>query len=522
LTVQRHLAVHRPGDELRDGPVPDTRWVQRKLAAPPLVSLIAIAPPSAPGDLAGLQALLAASAYPALEILFCGTALAAAPAGIRQVTPGPGESYAELCNRAAQLATGTYLLFVSTASRLQHTDGVHQAVALAAENGYAAVGMAGLNPATGTYWGCGTVIGIGGGFDGLHGTSAAPADRGHLDRAAVAHEMSAVGADGLLVDREAFLQVGGFDPQWRLPEAIATDFCLRLGQSGRHVAWTPQAVVIRATPSLPLQEPPIDEQRSLRDRFIARWLPQLATDPYWNRHLSLLNPAAEPEADLVFRWNPDYRDRLRVLALPMPASGQAEYRVTAPLRALDEAGLVQAMQACEPLPGRERAPIPSELARLAPDSLYLQAAFDDVRFHGLRSAAHFNSNIFRIFSLDDRVSDMPAYNASAKALPRDVVMRRMTEALRCCNRLVVSTEPLRDLYRQEIDDIVVVPNRLEKARWCGLQPAPGGGQRPRVGWAGALQHAGDLAMVRTVVETLANEVDWVFFGMIPAGCEPYI
>lgn len=520
--LQRHLTVRRPGCEVLGGPVPGTRWLQRQLAAPPMLSLIAIAPADGPADLSGLQALIAGSAYPLLEIIFCSPPVDGLPAGIRPLATQPGENLAELCNRAAQMASGTYLLFVSTGSRPQGADWLQQSVALAVDGDYAAVGIAGLDPESGNYWGCGTIVGIGGGFDRLHGTTASPGSRGHLDRAAVAHEMSAVGADGMLTARDAYMKVGGFDPQWRLPEVIATDYCLRLGEAGLRVAWTPQAALERPTPSLPAEEPPLEEQHALRDRFICRWLPQLAADPCWNRHLSLLSPAAVPENDLVFRWNPDYRDRLRVLALPMPASGQAEYRVTAPLRALDAAGLAQTMLACEPLPGRERAPIPSELARLAPDTLYLQAAFDDVRFHGLRSAAHFNPGIFRIFSLDDRVSDMPAYNASAKALPRDVVMRRMSEALRCCNRLVVSTEPLREVYRHEIDDIVVVPNRLEKARWCNLKPAPAGGRRPRVGWAGALQHAGDLAMVRTVVETLAGEVDWVFFGMIPAGCEPFI
>ncbi|MGE5470059.1 MAG: glycosyltransferase [Bacteroidota bacterium] len=518
--LQQHLAAYRPDRELLPGPFPGTRWLGYP-APTASIGLVVIQPPGQRFDPAGLEALLA-STVGASEILVCAEGSQTLPASVRALPIQPGDNLATVGNRAAQLVTSDYLLFIGSSNRPRRADWLVQAAGLAADGDYAAVGVAGLDPESGNYWGAGTVIGIGGGFDSLHGSTLGPRQRGHLDRAAVAHEISAIAADGLLTRRDAFVAAGGFDAQWQMPEVIATDYCLRLGQAGQRIAWTPQAVVERRQPGMAWPEPPIETQMALRDRFIARWLPQLAADPCWNRHLSLLTPTAEPEDDLVFRWNPDYRDRLRILALPMPASGQAEYRVTAPLRALDNAGLAQTLLACEPLPDRERAPIPSELARLAPDTLYLQAAFDDVRFHGLRSAAHFNPDIFRIFSLDDRISDMPAYNASSKALPRDVVMRRMSEALRCCNRLVVSTEPLREVYRHEIDDIVVVPNRLEKARWCGLHPEPVDGPRPRVGWAGALQHAGDLAMIREVVETLAGEVDWVFFGMIPAGCEPFI
>ena len=526
--LARHLARHRPQTMLTAGPVPHTfRW-QQQIQQLPGVSLIIIPPPGAGQALAGLERLLTNTAYAQAEILLCddsGSGAGIAIPGLRTVPVTRGASLAEQINLAAQAAVGDYLLMVSAASVPQRADWLETALALALEGDYGAVGVAGLDPESGRYWGTGTIVGIGSGFDGLHATTLGPEDAGHLNRAALPHEASAVSADGLLTPRALFFAVGGFDPQWPLCSAMVTDYCLRLGATGRRIAWTPQAVLERNTPDMPETPSPIAAQLAARDRFIGLWLPRLAADPYWNRHLSLLTPTPEPEADLVFRWTSEFHDRLRVLALPMPASGQAEYRVTAPLRALDNAGLAQTMLACEPLPGRERAPIPSELARLAPDTLYLQAAFDDVRFNGILACARFNPGIFRIFSLDDRISDMPSYNASSKALPRDLVMQRMREALRHCNRLVVSTEPLAELYRNEIDDIVVVPNRLEKARWGGLAttpPSDPAGRKPRVGWAGALQHAGDLAMIREVVETLAGDVDWVFFGMIPAGCEPFI
>lgn len=43
----------------------------------------------------------------------------------------------------------------------------------------------------------------------------------------------------------------------------------------------------------------------------------------------------------------------------------------------------------------------------------------------------------------------------------------------------------------------------------------------RVGWAGGVSHTGDLAEIRSVVQDLQDEVEWVFMGMKPDGvsCE---
>jgi glycosyltransferase involved in cell wall biosynthesis len=70
------------------------------------------------------------------------------------------------------------------------------------------------------------------------------------------------------------------------------------------------------------------------------------------------------------------------------------------------------------------------------------------------------------------------------------------------------------------DEVVVVANRLEKSRWLGLAPRRREG-KPRVGWAGAIGHRGDLALLAGIVRATAKEVDWVFFGMCPDALKPY-
>jgi hypothetical protein len=91
-----------------------------------------------------------------------------------------------------------------------------------------------------------------------------------------------------------------------------------------------------------------------------------------------------------------------------------------------------------------------------------------------------------------------------------------------CDRLIVSTEPLARQYRKLCTDTVIVPNRLERKRWLGLSAGRRPDGKPRVGWAGAVGHQGDLMLIKSVIEALAKEVDWVFFGMCPDELRPFV
>ena len=55
-------------------------------------------------------------------------------------------------------------------------------------------------------------------------------------------------------------------------------------------------------------------------------------------------------------------------------------------------------------------------------------------------------------------------------------------------------------YGRMCGDTVVVANRLEKSRWLGLKPQRRLDRKPRVGWAGAIGHLGDLGLIAQAVE----------------------
>jgi glycosyltransferase involved in cell wall biosynthesis len=93
--------------------------------------------------------------------------------------------------------------------------------------------------------------------------------------------------------------------------------------------------------------------------------------------------------------------------------------------------------------------------------------------------------------------------------------KRIARALALCDRLIVSTEPLAEAYGRGARDVRVVANSLDDSRWDGLESRPRSGPRPRVGWAGAGQHPGDVLQLLPVVKATRGEIDWVFFGICP-------
>ncbi len=68
----------------------------------------------------------------------------------------------------------------------------------------------------------------------------------------------------------------------------------------------------------------------------------------------------------------------------------------------------------------------------------------------------------------------------------------------------------------------IVPNYIDETVWGKLQSQRNVSTKPRVGWAGAQQHLGDLQLLEAVVRETASEVDWVFFGMCPESILPLV
>jgi hypothetical protein len=200
----------------------------------------------------------------------------------------------------------------------------------------------------------------------------------------------------------------------------------------------------------------------------------------------------------------------------------AEYRNLGPLRSLHAQGRVQYASVCQPRKDFDRAPTPVELQRLAPDTLVMDSPVDNTRCLALLCYPRYNPDIFRIYTLDDLITNIPPDNPNSLNLQANVMKERLPLGLKACHRMIVNTEPLAEAYRNLIDDICLLPNTLEWGKWGQWQSKRGRGNKPRVGWAGAQQHAADLRFALDVVKATCKEVDWVFFGMMPEGAQAYV
>ncbi|NWA10359.1 glycosyltransferase [Pseudomonas gingeri] len=343
---------------------------------------------------------------------------------------------------------------------------------------------------------------------------------GYMYRLQVVHDLSAVGADCLMVRKSLFDELGGLNEQQFGQSLNEVDLCLRVGQSGHLVVWTPHAqLALGAQPAVQL-EAEQQQQRALEEEtFYKRWLPVVARDPAYNPSLtldSLGGSSFSLEPGLRTGWSAfSGRYLPRIMALPVNASAIGHYRVTQPLIELEAAGRAV---------GKTYYNLPSiiEVERQSPDVIVLQGRYaaqpiDEIT--GLKTY----SQARRIYELDDYVISVPRKNGHIRNLPdQDEMERLVRRGIGMCDRVVVSTAPLADALSSMHSDIRVVPNMLATHLWNGLRSQRRTSKKPRVGWGGGTSHAGDLAIIADVVKELANEVDWVFFGMCPDDLRPYM
>jgi hypothetical protein len=157
---------------------------------------------------------------------------------------------------------------------------------------------------------------------------------------------------------------------------------------------------------------------------------------------------------------------------------------------------------------------------MKPDSVFLHNTLHDFQLDSLALYHRFTS-CFKIFSQDDLLYALPPTHPNYTTQYHDV-KERLHRAIRYCDRLIVTTEPLADAYRTVIDDICIIPNYLERERWIHLSSQRCTHSKPRVGWAGAAQHQGDLQLMIPVVKALAKQVEWIFFGLCLDELRPYL
>jgi len=421
-------------------------------------------------------------------------------------------------NFAAQQAIGEYLLMLDPYAVITSGDWLDELLNHAQRPEVGVVGAKLFNPD-----GCVLHAGL---ILGLHGPANSPFfgdplnAAGYMHRLQVVQDMSAIGAECLMVRKALFESLGGFQAQDFALTLSEVDLCLRVRQSGYLVVWTPYAQLALGAPAAAeLDAAELAVRNQEQETFYRRWLPIVARDPAYNPNLMLNTLGGSSfslEPGLRTGWSPfSTRQVPKVLALPVNNTAVGHYRAIQPLIELENAGRAS---------GRIYYELPSivEFERESPDVIILQGRYSEDTINEIVALKPY-TNARMIFELDDYVIQAPKKNLHVRNMPDPVEMERLVRrAIGLCDRVVVSTQPLADALSSMHHDIRVVPNMLATHLWSDLRSQRRTSKKPRVGWGGGTSHSGDLAIITDVVRELANEVDWVFFGMCPEELLPYV
>lgn len=210
-------------------------------------------------------------------------------------------SFSRVNNRAARKARGELLCFLNDDTEVIREDWLSQMVARALQERVAAVGALLLYP-NDRIQHAGVVLGVGGlAAHNLKGWRRGTV--GYHDRGCVDQEVSCVTAACMLVRRDVFLDLGGFN------ERLAVDFndvdlCLRLVDAGWRVVWTPSAELYhKERASIGAHDAGDRDEAWKAEWNVAqeRWSTALTSDPHYSPNLSL---------DSFQLWEPSFPPRV--------------------------------------------------------------------------------------------------------------------------------------------------------------------------------------------------------------------
>jgi GT2 family glycosyltransferase len=200
--------------------------------------------------------------------------------------PGPF-NYSSLNNAAVAEAQGEFLCFLNNDVSMIEPDWLGLLVDHARRADVGAVGARLLYP-DGTIQHAGVVIGVGGGAGHAH-RGQDPAEDGYFLRASLPQFVSAVTGACLVVQREKFLAVAGFD-QDCFPVAFNdVDLCLKLNARGWQTFYEPRAELVhRESKSRGTDHSGEKKVRFAGElaRLKERWHTDRQVDPYHHPALS--------------------------------------------------------------------------------------------------------------------------------------------------------------------------------------------------------------------------------------------
>lgn len=212
-------------------------------------------------------------------------------------------NYAILNNKAVAQAKGEVIALLNNDLQVINAGWLDEMISHVVHSEVGAVGAKLYYPDN-TIQHAGVIVGLNGVAG--HSHKHFPQDSlGYCGRLLLAQNLSAVTAACLLVRKEVFNAVGGFDAQHLSVAFNDVDLCLRIQQKGFFNVWTPYAELYHyESASRGYEDTPEKQARFNKevDYMQQRWGEGLLQDPAYNPNLTL------NQEDFSFAWPPRYND----------------------------------------------------------------------------------------------------------------------------------------------------------------------------------------------------------------------
>jgi GT2 family glycosyltransferase/acetyltransferase-like isoleucine patch superfamily enzyme len=425
-------------------------------------------------------------------------------------------NYSAANNLGAEHAKGEFLLLLNNDTEVLHENWLDVLLSYGQRDDIGIVGPRLIYPNQ-TIQHAGVIIGLSGIADHQF-TGADLEDPGYMSRLQIDQNLSAVTAAAMLIKRSVFDAVEGLNETDYHVNFSDIDFCLKVVKAGHKVLFTPHATLLHhgsvTQKNIDVKKIKERNKRFTEDKkaFYTHWTSMILHDPAYNVNLDKADSFMPIRTQALAHWNPLLKSPIpKIFGMARGKDGGGFYRITSPLDSLQLAGLAQTYYEYKNF-------MTTYVMMQQPDIIVYQTPLHDNMLRFLEHVKMYYPNVTLIYEIDDLLTNIPIDNRAFHSQYKDTA-KRLQKGLKYCDRMVVSTQPLKDAFKSYIDDIRVIPNYLPKSIWGTLQSKRNRSKKLRVGWAGSIFHKGDLALISKLVEYYHDAVEWVFFGMAPEGLD---
>ncbi len=197
-------------------------------------------------------------------------------------------NFSQLNNRAVAITNGDVLVFLNDDIEVISEEWLGELVSHTLRPKVGPVGAKLIYP-DGYIQHAGIILGVGGiaghAFKFLHYLNP-----GHIGRAGIIQNYSAVTAACMAIKKEVFEELGGFDQENFSVAYNDVDFCLRAWDRGYRTVYTPHATLYHhesASRGFENNHQKKKRWQQEADNFSAKWQPVIENDPFYNPALTL-------------------------------------------------------------------------------------------------------------------------------------------------------------------------------------------------------------------------------------------